>query len=210
SGGIQYGPVEGELFINGATFDDVRQGAIGDCYFVSSLSAIAEADPQWISGAIQSNPDNTFTVRFFRRGKPVYVTVDNEFLHSKSGRLVLGSSTDKGELWVAVMEKAYAKWKGGYQNIGQGGNPATALSEITGVSSRLILDAAISEESLYSKLQTMLEHHEAVVAGTYSGPHNVYAKDHLVTSHAYTILGVKEEDDQKYVVLRNPWGNTEW
>jgi len=108
------------------------------------------------------------------------------------------------------MEKAYAKWKGGYQNIGQGGNPATALSETTGVSSRLILDAAISEESLYSKLQTMLEHHEAVVAGTYSGPHNVYAKDHLVTSHAYTILGVKEEDDQKYVVLRNPWGNTEW
>ena len=207
---LEYGPIKGELFVDGVSADDIRQGALGDCYFVSSLSAIAGIDPQWICDSIQSNPDNTFTVRFFRYGKPIEITVDNEFLHSPSGRLVYGSSTDKGELWIAVMEKAYAQWKGGYERIGQGGNPAKALYELTGVRGHLLLDGSMAAEELFQRLKEGLENHQALVAGTYSGPEQIYNEDNLVTSHAYTVIGVKEEDEQQYVVLRNPWGKVEW
>ncbi|MBI3541323.1 MAG: hypothetical protein HY073_04220 [Deltaproteobacteria bacterium] len=204
------GPVKGQLFVDGPAFDDIRQGTLGDCYFVSSLSAIADVDPQFIRDSVKINPDNTFSVRFFQNGKPVYVTVNNDFIHSPSGQLAYASSTDKGELWVAVMEKAYAQWRGGYQTIGKGGDPAKALAELTGVKSRAVLDGQISTEALYSNLQKALQNHEPVVAGTYPGPQNEYKQEGLVNSHAYTVIGVKEDLGQKYVVLRNPWGQVEW
>ena len=37
----------------------------------------------------------------------------------------------------------------------------------------------------------------------------VYADANVVDSHCYTILGWDYRDDQKYITLRNPWGNTE-
>ncbi len=203
-------PVDGQLFVNGPTYDDVRQGALGDCYFVSSLSAIADVDPQRIRDAITINPDNTYSVRFFQNGKPVSVTVANDFLQTESGRLAYASSTDKGELWVSVMEKAYAQWKGGYQTIGKGGDPAKALAELTGVKSRSVIDMRTPAETLYADIRKALQNQEPVVAGTYPAPQSEYAPYGLVGSHAYTVVDAKEEQGQKYVVLRNPWGQVEW
>lgn len=205
-----YGPVNGKLFVDGISSDDIRQGQIGDCYFVSALSAIAKANPQIIRDSIQTNPDNTYTVRFFDHGRPTYVTIDNKFYHTPSGQLVYGSSTDKGEMWVPVMEKAYAKWKNGYRQIGQGGNPATALYELTGIKSHLLIDSSMSPGPLYTYLQKSLANNEAVVAGTPSGPQALYNREGLVPTHAYTVIGVQDQNGQKFVTLRNPWGSTEW
>lgn len=203
-------PTQGRLFVNGPTFDDIRQGSLGDCYFVSALSAIANVDPQFIRNSIKINPNNTFSVRFFQNGKPVFITINNDFIHDPSGRFTYASSTDKGELWVSVMEKAYAQWKGSYQTIGKGGDPAKALTELTGIKSHVIVDQRESMETLYSQIQKALQNSEPIVAGTYPGPQNKYSRDGLVNSHAYTVIGVRENQGQKYITLRNPWGEVEW
>lgn len=31
----------------------------------------------------------------------------------------------------------------------------------------------------------------------------------IVASHCYTVLGWDYRDNRKYIILRNPWGNTE-
>jgi hypothetical protein len=36
-----------------------------------------------------------------------------------------------------------------------------------------------------------------------------YADANLVAAHCYSVLGWAYESGQKYIVLRNPWGNTE-
>ncbi len=210
SGGTLDRPVPGRLFVDGPTFDDIRQGALGDCYFVSALSAIADVDPQFIRDSVKINPDNTFSVRFFQNGKPISVIVNNDFIHSPSGQLTYASSTDKGELWVSVMEKAYAQWKGSYQTIGKGGDPAKALAELTGIKSHVVVDQREPAAAIYSDIQKALQNHEPVVAGTYAGPQSEYTREGLVNSHAYTVIGVKENQGQKYVILRNPWGEVEW
>jgi hypothetical protein len=37
----------------------------------------------------------------------------------------------------------------------------------------------------------------------------IYADANIVASHCYTILGWDYRNDRKYIILRNPWGNTE-
>jgi hypothetical protein len=44
---------------------DVRQGDVGDCYFLASLAALAHFRPQVIRDMIKDNNDDTYTVFFF-------------------------------------------------------------------------------------------------------------------------------------------------
>jgi len=37
----------------------------------------------------------------------------------------------------------------------------------------------------------------------------VYSDANIVASHCYTVLGWAYRNGQKYIILRNPWGNTE-
>ena len=68
--------VGGALFVNGISYTDVAQGAVGDCYLVAALAGIARFSPQTIQQMFTDNGDGTFTVRFYRNGVADYVTVD--------------------------------------------------------------------------------------------------------------------------------------
>lgn len=122
---------------------DTAQGALGDCYFIASMAAVANASPNSIKDAIKYNKAaDTYTVRFFEESyggaaKPVYITVD-AFLPTVAGNRndPAYAGEPGGKLWPAIMEKAYAQWKGGYDAIGKGGYGAQAMAEITGARSQ--------------------------------------------------------------------------
>ncbi len=121
---------------------DTAQGALGDCYFIASMAAVANASPQSIKDAIKYNPaKETYTVRFFEESyggaaKPVYIEVD-AYLPTVQGNRndPAYAGEPGGKLWPAIMEKAYAKWKGGYEAMGNGGYGAQSMAEITGARS---------------------------------------------------------------------------
>ncbi|MBO6214140.1 MAG: hypothetical protein J6N76_01235 [Lachnospiraceae bacterium] len=83
---------------------DVVQGGMGDCYFLSSLTAIARRDPKTIKDMMLDNGDGSVTVRFFKKNDeegryvPHFVTVDKFILKDSAYET----------LWVRIMEKAYA------------------------------------------------------------------------------------------------------
>ncbi len=122
---------------------DTAQGAMGDCYFIASMAAIANASPQAIKDAIKYNSTkDTYTVRFYEeewggKYKPVYIEIDS-YLPTVAGNRADPAYAGEpgGKLWPAIMEKAYAKWKGSYQAIGQGGYGAQSMAEITGAKSQ--------------------------------------------------------------------------
>ena len=68
--GGAYRQVAGQLFVNGATYTDIHQGNLGDCYFMSSLGEVALKNQAAITNMFIVNGDGTYTVRFFqqRRG----------------------------------------------------------------------------------------------------------------------------------------------
>jgi len=78
-----------------------------------------------------------FCVRFYDDGKESIVVVD-DLIPMRNDTPVFGRSLNIDELWVAVLEKAYAKKYGSYSII-QGGHTHLALAELTNGVPKLIL-----------------------------------------------------------------------
>jgi Calpain family cysteine protease len=86
------------------TLEGVRQGALGDCYFMCVIGATVNRDPQQIRRMLHANPDGTTDVRF-PGSRPVRVPqlTDSEIA-------LTSSAADQG-LWVNVLEKAFGTVK---------------------------------------------------------------------------------------------------
>ncbi len=150
---------------------DTAQGALGDCFFIASMAAIANASPQAIADAITfDKATGKYTVRFFEeaRGgsmKPVYITVD-AYLPTSGNRADPAFAGDPGKpLWPAILEKAYAQWKGGYDVIGEGGTGDQAMAELSGVRSRSKNPASMREADVLPYFEGAMREGLAIYAG---------------------------------------------
>lgn len=216
---LSYDWMDGQLFKDGAQAEDVIQGSIANCYMVAAFAAIAKQSPELIENAIKDNGDGTFTVKLHEvsyygspTGQVSEVTVDGELPVGSSGSAQYAKGSDRAELWVPILEKAFAQWKGSYEEIGNGGSAGLVLSALTGRSSETISlgGTLISDAQLFSKMQATLERGGAICAGTHGKEDaTLYSGTGLYAWHAYTVMGVSEEAGKQYVELRNPWGKSE-
>lgn len=190
---------------------DLSQGGCGDCWFLSSVAAIAERDPGFFPQHIKENPNGTYTVTFYQDGKPVPVTVDNQLPVSKAWSGTEYAHTDNNVMWVAVYEKAYAQWKGGYDVIGQGGFGNEGLHDLTG---QATYKSDPSDMSL-TQLADKINNGYAVTTGSkdqstgflWWTKHPEYTDDDkIVTLHEYSVESVNLNAHPPTVTLLNPWG----
>lgn len=130
---------EGDLSPKNPTGKDANQGALGDCFLIGSMAAVANTAPHIIEEMVKYDASKgTYTVRFYEesgRGKfsPVFIEVDSWLPTAADNRKDPSFAGDPGTpLWSAIVEKAYAKWKGGYDALGDGGVGSEAMEEITG------------------------------------------------------------------------------
>ena len=57
---------------SGATYTDIHQGNLGDCYFMASLGEVALKNQAAITNMFIVNGDGTYTVRFYQqRRRPI-------------------------------------------------------------------------------------------------------------------------------------------
>jgi len=219
---VQYGEVSGNLFgADGPMYSDVAQGFVGDCYFMAGLGEEALRSPQTIQKMFTDNGDGTFTVRFFRNGSPVFVTVNRELpLNMDDGGTAwfadFGTPDTKGVrnksdnpnnvLWVALAEKAYAQlnesgWTGqdgtnSYPGI-DGGWASNALVQLTGHSFNDTFTSASGSQAAFA---TALSQNKAVLLTSPDSP----ADSFIVHDHLYMVIGF-DSTTGKYE-LYNPWG----
>ena len=116
------------LFLkDGPSKDDVFQGDGGDCYFLSMLAALADANPDFIKNTVTNLSDGTYVVRFFQQnGEKTYVRVTAELWVDNSNALVFARLGRQGCIWVPIIEKAFAicrRNKAGYGLIVGGNGP---------------------------------------------------------------------------------------
>ena len=217
AGQITYNKIQGgQLFKDGVSFDDVVQGSIANCYFVGAISAVAYSDPKIIEDAITDHGDGTFTVRFYERGpsgryEEKLVRVDDDFPSYGPGSSPrYAKSRDSKELWVSVLEKAYAALKGDYEAIGNGGYATEVMTALTGRNSSYYSLEYSSADRMFDLIKTGGELNPPMTAGTYGEDDGVdYKGTGVYAWHAYTLMGAVEENGVKYVQLRNPWGSSE-
>ena len=203
----------------------VQQGRIGDCWVLASLAEVADHDPSAIWDMITPNPGGTYTVRFFKpNGAADYVTVDDELPGGGSAFASIthidpsSASTppQTTELWVALIEKAYAQENGegwlpsntpgsnSYQAINyifssDGPNFGTAgvLSAITGSPTSAL---GVSPGTLGSDWLNG----DPVVVGTPDSPQESIGSINIVEGHVYAVVGYTAATGQ--FKLFSPWG----
>jgi hypothetical protein len=100
-----------------AQASDVVQGALGDCWFLGSLCVVAQ-EPALFKQLLAANdaraPSGCYRFRFFKLGQWHDVVIDDRIpCDAKTKRPVYSSCKRPDDMWVQLVEKAYAKWHGG-------------------------------------------------------------------------------------------------
>jgi hypothetical protein len=102
---------------------DIQQGNIGDCYFLASLSALAE-NPERIRNIFKDNwercGNGIYKVVACVEGVMTEVVIDDFVpVYAATNRPVFCKANGR-EIWVMLLEKAWAKIKGSYGDISAG------------------------------------------------------------------------------------------
>jgi hypothetical protein len=214
---------KGDYFEDVAEFNDPIQGALGDCYYIAALSSVSWARPYVIINMIRpsawGDDDNPIhRVDFYKNGTKESVEVsENVPVAKTSHSWIFARSLDLTEIWPAVMEKAYAKWRTNnntdYPNYPaiSGGDPVMACAQLIHGTRTYKGNSSTTADELWNFVRRNSLSRRTVnpmVAWTYSSqPAGTnYNSSHVVANHAYSVLGWDYFNNEKYIVLRNPWG----
>ncbi|KAF5372175.1 hypothetical protein D9758_005084 [Tetrapyrgos nigripes] len=141
-------------------------------------------------------------------------------LYNKSARkgtktLYFAKSSAQGETWVPLIEKAYAKLHGSYAAL-SGGEACEAVEDLTGGISTFIpshdildVDRFWNEELVKANQDRLFGCAYQTLSGARSGDWSSKIMG-LIGNHAYSVLRAVEVKGKRFVVVRNPWGESEW
>ncbi|KAF7332285.1 Calpain catalytic domain-containing protein [Mycena kentingensis (nom. inval.)] len=232
------------FFIGGADSNDLVQGRLGNCWFLSALATMTTArglierfcvardeqvgvygfiffrDTAWVTVVVD---DLLFTSipkfeeltlqeqTLYHRDKTMY----NASARKGGKSLYFARSGTEGETWVPLIEKAYAKLHGDYASL-KGGYSCEAIEDMTGgvttfIPTKDILDADAfwNEELLLATQDRLFGCGFDTLDSSRSGKEDPTVNG-LIGGHAYSVLRAVEVRGKRFIVLRNPWGNSEW
>ncbi|KAI9746078.1 MAG: hypothetical protein M1818_000759 [Claussenomyces sp. TS43310] len=134
---------------------------------------------------------------------------------TNSRALFYAQSTDPNETWVPLLEKAFAKAHGDYAAI-EGGSvgpwfTSEGVEDLTGgISTTIIPSNVLSKDKLWKELlQVNKEFLFGCGTPNWNDPSYV-GRDGIHGGHAYSILQAREYNDERLLMVRNPWGESEW
>lgn len=103
--GSQYEKINGPIDDGDITADDVSQGALGDCWFISSMMGVANANPELLRDNIKDNGDGTYDVTLYDDGKPVVVRVSGDFPANQGDPTYADNNGGNRELWAPAVRE---------------------------------------------------------------------------------------------------------
>ena len=210
---VRFNTIPGSsLFENGATAEDVVQGQngsryLGDCWLLGSLAAIAHTQPNILEEAITDHGDGTYTVRLYKedsRGSMVAddIRVEGSLPRTANGQDAYAQRQNPHEIWVGIIEEAFASWKGSYGAL-DGGIPSDALTALTGRSTETEFMNDAAPQELGEMMQSVSTSGEPMVAA--SRADLSLQQGGIVPGHAHTILDVSEQGGTTLITLRDPF-----
>ncbi|CAJ1455644.1 unnamed protein product [Effrenium voratum] len=228
------------------TPEDVGQGVLGDCWLMAAFAALSEWPERVYSmfgldgNPCYGNEVGGYVIHHTKDGKWRYTVVDDYLIVRGVGPMFARNRKNPAELWVSVLEKAWAKVHGGYKVL-QVGRTHNAMTDLTGYPSNIfmfdpedresvLLDGHVKTEfwscgQLGEQLAAWDDKHFAMNLQTEGadqssfdqknsstfGLEEEYKKIGLFPGHAYTLYGVQKVNGTLLCQIRNPWGSgAEW
>ncbi|KAL7711879.1 Calpain family cysteine protease [Entamoeba marina] len=191
--------------------NDVSQGELGDCYFLSALSALADY-PERIKKILDNcttEETGKYSFDLNVKGISTTIVIDDQIPCHKKTRTPLFAKSKSNALWVMLIEKAYAKACGSYFNI-EGGFPFEALYDLTGMPQYRIVLNSENNSSLYESLKKYNAKQYVMSANVSEEITDLTEQTGLIPGHSYSLVKVEEIEGNQLVQMRNPWGKGEW
>ena len=212
------------LFANGISPGDVQQGALGDCWLLGSLCCLATNPP--LLERLFVNTEHMLdcgfvTCQFFKNGNWQQVIIDTRLpFNSSCSTPIYGHCKDINEMWLPLLEKAYAKLHRTYENL-NGGKMTDAMVDLTGEASEKynLRDPKIVPMVDNGELWTMMIRYfrqgsllgcSNSVKGEEGEQNEEIGGDGIWNNHAYGIMDIRDLKGLKLIRIRNPWGEGEW
>ncbi|XP_074734782.1 calpain-10 isoform X2 [Strix uralensis] len=216
------------LFSNNLQDVQVKQGILGDCWFLCACVALQKSkyllnkvippgQPSWTDESYQG----CFTCRVWQFGHWVEVTIDDR-LPCLGGKLCFSQCQTEDLFWLPLLEKAYAKVHGSYEQL-WAGQVADALVDLTGgIAERWTLKdpgrniekektGMVLEKAVFRRLMNLKE--QCVISCSVLNSRK--GASELGEFHAFIVidmLNVSEVSGKEIFLLRirNPWGRRCW
>ena len=205
------------MFLDKMDILDIVQGDIGSCYFICSLFGLLskEGNNQRIQRLFvtqEANKIGAYAVKFMKQGQYKTIVVDDYLPCFPNTKKLAFSYCKDSELWIPIIEKAWAKFNGFcYLKIWLG-TPQEALAALSEAPTtyehhQKYLDNGNSEDLW--KLLLKAEEKKWILttnAENIEHPKSIG----LVKFHAYSIIQIYNLDNLKLIKMRNPWANSSW
>ncbi|XP_064020936.1 calpain-10 isoform X3 [Pogoniulus pusillus] len=216
------------LFSNDLQDVQVKQGILGDCWFLCACVALQKSkyllnkvippgQPSWTDESYQG----CFTCRIWQFGHWVEVTIDDR-LPCLGGKLCFSQCQTEDLFWLPLLEKAYAKVHGSYEQL-WAGQVADALVDLTGgIAERWTLKdpgrnaekektGLVLEKAVFRRLMNLKE--QCVISCAVLNSRQ--GTSELGEFHAFIVidtLNLSEVSGKEVFLLRirNPWGRRCW
>ena len=199
--------------------DDVIQGELGDCYFLSSLATLAE-NPENIKNIIKNSKvsDGVFEANIFIHGEPVKIIIDDSFPVANASKIAFAGINEKtGNIWPLILEKIWAKCNKSYEDIIPG-NSADAFQFLTPAPYDTYYHTQEISPTLFKTIQDASKENYIILADitqTKNTNLDTLSKMGLITNHAYSVIGtavLKKPNGNEIQLLKikNMWGTNEW
>ena len=200
--------------------NDVVQGELGDCYFLSALQALSENPSNIVNLVNTSNKpnDNIYETMIIIHGEPVRVIIDNFFPVANASKIAFCGINEKtNNIWPMILEKAWAKCNRSYEDIIPG-NSADALEFLTPAPIDTYYHTPDIGNSLFNIIQESCKKKFIVLADiteTKNTNLDTLSKLGLITNHAYNVINtavLKKPNGNEIQLLKikNQWGTNEW
>ncbi|QOV88072.1 C2 family cysteine protease [Humisphaera borealis] len=190
---------------SGPSANDIDQEAVGDCWILAPLGAVAQDSPWRIRGMVVDFGDGTYGVSlgnsFYRvdADLPTQSALSNDQTYQGLGQ---GNS-----LWAALVEKAYTHHRTGANTYASlaGGDPADSMRQFNVQSvGQSYFAPGGSSAAVANSIYTHWNSWQSTDICTGS----VAAGSPLVGGHCYTVTSVTRNSSGVVtnVRVRNPWG----
>ncbi|NWZ38776.1 CAN13 protein, partial [Brachypodius atriceps] len=205
------------LVKDGASIFDIKQGRIGDCWMLAALGSLT-LRKHFLENVLpkdqgfQDDYAGIFHFRFWQYGEWVDVVIDDRLPFLNENYLSVHPRTSD-EFWPSLLEKAYAKLWGSYENL-NGGHISNALVDFTG-GIQMLFSLKDPPPDLEEILKAA-DKSQCLMGCSTAGQsnRNIELRNGIVQGHAYTITGAEKipyKNGWKHIIrIWNPWGHGEW
>jgi hypothetical protein len=171
----------------------VVQGVLEDCYLLGALAAVA-TKPELLMSLFTAVDvvEGKYTLQFFKNGEWMEVHIDDRLPCGTDGQPLFATCTVPENMWVGLVEKAYAKIHGGYRCLEFGAVP-DALGDLTAGVPSLV---ELRQDQAEKVLKELAEHLDCggLAGASFFDPATVHSSGAEERIVATVQLGGQDED----------------